>query len=116
MGVPDLIAVKGKKTVALDVTIWFETLGTTLYLAGEVKRTKYQSFVSTIMRPFPGVECVMVQDFPVGAQRKWHGPNQNILKRLGVNKTRQLWLAEVISRRMLFTIDLCKFGISLGEH
>lgn len=106
---------KGKKALILDVAIRFETSGLTLSQAEEGKRTKYQPFVSTIMRLFPGVECVTVRGFPVGARGKWFGPNRKVLKLMGASKTRQLRLAEVISRRvLLFTTDLCKIYRNLA--
>lgn len=107
--------VKGTSAPVLDVSIWFETLGTTLSLAEEGKHTKYLPMVSTIMMLFPGLECMTERGFPVGARRKWHGPNWNILKRW-TKPGSSSWLKYCVKGRCCLLLTYAKhIGASQGN-
>lgn len=115
--VPDLLLVKKRTALVVDVTIRFERAGDTLRNAAQEKEDKYRVLAATIKHLFPGISDVVVRGFPLGARGKWHKGNEETLGLMGVGKARQKRLARLLSRRALLgTIDLCKLFRSLARN
>uniref|UniRef100_A0A4W6FV19 ribonuclease H n=1 Tax=Lates calcarifer TaxID=8187 RepID=A0A4W6FV19_LATCA len=117
VGVPDLVMVKGREAIILDVAICFEANQDTLYDSEVRKIKKYSGFTMAVKTIHPDVRNVSVCGFPMGARGKWHKNNTAILTKLGVSKKRAKQLAVVMSRRALLqTVDTCKVFRALARR
>lgn len=102
---PDLIFVKDKTAVVLDVTVRFE-YKLSLEKAREEKVLRYQGLVDEVKR-LTGSEDILFRGFPVGCRGKWIGDNDRTLEILQTPKTRRREIAKLISRRaILLSADM----------
>ncbi|KAK7881429.1 hypothetical protein WMY93_029838 [Mugilogobius chulae] len=73
------------------------------------KRAKYLPFTSAAKDLDPFIRTIRVWGFPKGARGKWHKPNTNFLRTLGVPESRLENMAKQFSMRALFgTLQTCK--------
>ncbi|KAK7881343.1 hypothetical protein WMY93_029752 [Mugilogobius chulae] len=109
VGRPDLVIWKDGAAHIVDVAVCLESDTDTLLNMEFFKRAKYLPFVGAARSLDPSIKTVRVWGFPMGARGKWHKPNTNFLRVMGVARSRLEATARRISMRALIgTLRTCR--------
>ena len=110
--IPDLVFVKGRLGVVADVTVRYERNGGTLERGRREKVDRYLPIAPIVAKQF-NLSRVLVYGFPMGGRGKWPTTNFELLKTLGLGKSRSSRFAALVSRRtLLYSLDILKaFGL-----
>ncbi|KAK7881415.1 hypothetical protein WMY93_029824 [Mugilogobius chulae] len=93
----------------VDIAVCLESEESTLLDMEFFKRAKYLPFTSVAKDLDPSIRCVQVWGFPMGARGKWHKPNTNFLRKLGVPECKLEEKAKQFSMLALYgTLRTCK--------
>uniref|UniRef100_A0A087X618 Reverse transcriptase domain-containing protein n=1 Tax=Poecilia formosa TaxID=48698 RepID=A0A087X618_POEFO len=98
--VPDLILIKEKTGIAIDVAIAFELRSGTLRRRARRKTEKYYVFAPVIAETFDLLQ-VHTYGFPLGARGKWYEDNMEVLLMMGLSKIKARKLARSLSTKAL---------------
>jgi len=84
MGVPDLVLVRGRDLVVIDVTVMND--GSRAWLANgrDGKVAKYRPFLGMLGLEYPSVKNSSVHGFVLGTSGKWLESNNRVLEVLGI--------------------------------
>uniref|UniRef100_A0A087XDC3 C2H2-type domain-containing protein n=1 Tax=Poecilia formosa TaxID=48698 RepID=A0A087XDC3_POEFO len=94
--VPDLIMIKDGRGLVVDVAICFEMKPATLRHRAETKVNKYEKLAPQICNTF-GLTDVQTYGFPLGARGKWYGGNSEVLKQMGLPRSKRRTVAKLFS-------------------
>uniref|UniRef100_A0A3B5LV86 Reverse transcriptase domain-containing protein n=1 Tax=Xiphophorus couchianus TaxID=32473 RepID=A0A3B5LV86_9TELE len=94
--VPDMIMFKNGRGLVIDVTICFEMNPSTLRRRAEAKVHKYEKFAPLVCNMF-GLTNIKTFGFPLGARGKWHEGNSNVLREMGLPRSRTKETAKLFS-------------------
>ncbi|XP_055772989.1 uncharacterized protein LOC129850771 [Salvelinus fontinalis] len=110
--VPDLLFVRGRLGIVAGVTVRYERNEDTLEKGRAEKVEKYLPIAPIIAKQF-SLSRVLVYGFPMGGRGKWPTSNFELLRALGLSKSRSARFAAVISRRtLLYSLDILRaFGL-----
>ncbi|KFO08882.1 hypothetical protein N312_13286, partial [Balearica regulorum gibbericeps] len=112
---PDLIFVKGNQAIVVDVTVRYENKETSLADAAMEKVRNYQHLRSQVQE-LMNTSNIKFMGFPLGARRKSHHSNYELLAELGLSNSRQDKVARRLSTRALFTsVDIVHVFVSQAQ-
>uniref|UniRef100_A0A8C4XFF0 Reverse transcriptase n=1 Tax=Erpetoichthys calabaricus TaxID=27687 RepID=A0A8C4XFF0_ERPCA len=103
---PDLILIKDKDGIVIDLTVRFEF---NLEEAQRVKFSKEQKYgsMSSYIREIYGTNNVQTFGIVIGARGKWYEFNNKPLKQIGLSASRTLSFSKLMSRRgLLYSLDM----------
>jgi len=107
MGVPDLVMVRGRDLLVVDVTVVNDGSRAWMVNGRNEKVAKYKPFLGMLKLEYPLVKNSSVHGFVMGTRGKWLESNFGLLEVLGVGKAGGRRFARLCSRiTILKSVDV----------